>query len=143
MTQQAQPYILCVDDDADDLMMLREAFEANGCTYGVEVACDGEEALSRLRNTLPGQNLPSLIVLDVNMPRIDGRETLLALQKDSTLSKIPVVAYSTSSSPLDKLFFNRLNVAFFTKPSYFNELESVAATMLHFCNPSNQQPMIH
>lgn len=135
---QPIPYILCVDDDADDLMMLREAFEANGCHYEVQIASDGEEALTRLRSTKPGQNLPSLIVLDVNMPKIDGRETLLALQSDAALAKIPVVAYSTSSSPLDKLFFNRLNVAFFTKPSYFNELETVAATMLHFCKQANQ-----
>lgn len=133
MKQQVLPFILCVDDDADDLMMLREAFAATGSSYTVQVASDGEEALRQLRNLEPGGLLPSLIVLDVNMPKIDGRETLLALQSDATLSKIPVVAYSTSSSPLDKLFFNRHNVAYFTKPSYFNELELVAATMLHHC----------
>lgn len=135
MKQQALPFILCVDDDADDLMMLREAFAATGSIYAVQVASDGEEALRQLRNLAPGSILPSLIVLDVNMPRIDGRETLLALQSDANLSRIPVVAYSTSSSPLDKLFFNRHNVAYFTKPSYYDELATVAATMLHHCCP--------
>lgn len=131
---KTQPFILCVDDDVDDLMMLREAFEANGCAYHVKVANDGEEALRQLRQQ-PAE-LPCLIVLDVNMPRVDGRETLLALQADAHLNHIPVVAYSTSSSQLDKMFFSRHNVAFYTKPHFFEELESVAATMLNHCRPA-------
>lgn len=133
MRQQQYPFILCVDDDADDQMMLREAFEATGCTYPIRMANNGEEALQQLEVMVQENGLPCLIVLDVNMPRINGRETLLALQSDDKLAGIPVVAYSTSSSQLDKMFFLHHKVAFFTKPNYFAEMETIAALMLHHC----------
>lgn len=129
------PFILCVDDDADDLQMLQQAFEASGCNYAIKVATDGEDALRQLGVMQQEEALPCLIVLDINMPRIGGRETIVALQADTDLKGIPVVAYSTSSSANDKTFFSRHNVAFFTKPSYFQEMEIIAANMLHYCRP--------
>ena len=133
--QKNIPFILCVDDDADDVIMLQEAFEANGCRYDIKTASDGEDALRQLSLMQEQEALPCLIVLDVNMPRVSGRDTIVALQSDQTLAAIPVVAYSTSSSATDKNFFSRYNVAFFTKPTYFKELASVAANMLHYCRP--------
>lgn len=135
--QRQSPFILCVDDDADDLTMLREAFEAAGCSYGIEVASDGEAALKHLKVLREKADFPSLIILDVNMPKSNGRETLLALQADDQFSKIPVVAFSTSSSALDKMFFSKHNVAFFTKPNYYKEMETIAATMLDYCRKSD------
>jgi CheY-like chemotaxis protein len=135
--QKNNPFILCIDDDADDLMLLVEAFVASGCPYAIKVATDGEDALRQLGEMRLEEALPCLIVLDINMPRVSGRETIVALQADKGLKSIPVVAYSTSSSITDKTFFSNYNVAFFTKPSYFNELESVAANMLHHCRPQH------
>ena len=129
------PFILCVDDDADDLQILQEAFVASGCNYPIKVATDGQDALRQLSVMQQEEALPCLIVLDINMPRIGGRETVVALQADMGLKGIPVVAYSTSSSTTDKTFFSNHNVPFFTKPSYFKEMEVIAANMLHYCHP--------
>ena len=62
------------------------------------------------------QQLPCLIVMDINMPKLDGKQTFVQLQADSIFSNIPVVVFSTSSSPMDKLFFQSKGARFY-KPS--------------------------
>ena len=67
--------------------------------------------------------LPRLIVLDMNMPQLDGRETLVALKKESSLSSIPVVILTTSSSDLDRAFCNHYTVEILTKPRSLKQLQ--------------------
>jgi CheY-like chemotaxis protein len=96
--------ILCVDDDEDDLFMLRQAIESIGTDYRILEAFDGVHALELLQEMKQEGELPCLIVLDINMPRMDGKQTLVALQQDKAFSSIPVVLFTTSSSTLDKTF---------------------------------------
>jgi CheY-like chemotaxis protein len=125
--------ILCVDDDPDDLHLLQNALQAVGSNYKIVEAYNGEEALIRLKEMKQIGNLPCLVVLDVNMPKIDGKQTLVSIQKDEELKCVPVVVFTTSSSPLDQLFFAKKNVEFMTKPVQFSTMYEVANRLLGFC----------
>ena len=125
--------ILCVDDDKDDLLMLREAINNSGTTYHIIEAFDGQHALELLHQMQYAGTLPCLIILDINMPRMDGKQTLVALQKDPVLAAIPVVLFSTSSSLIDQRFSNARNVRLFVKPFDQQSLLEIAARILNHC----------
>jgi CheY-like chemotaxis protein len=133
MNNDKSHIILCVDDDPDDLHLLQNALAAVGSNYKIEEAYNGEEALIRLNEMKQAGKLPCLVVLDINMPKIDGKQTLISIQKDNELKSVPVVVFTTSSSPLDQLFFAKKNVEFITKPVQFSTMYEVAARLLSFC----------
>ena len=127
-------YILCIDDDPDDLQMLQEALSMiDGDTHQVIEANDGAEGLEKLRQLSSAGSSPCLVVLDINMPKLDGKQTFLSIKSDKQLSEIPIVVFSTSSSMLDKMFFQKKNTEFITKPIDFNRLVDVAKQMLTYC----------
>ena len=126
--------ILYVDDDQDDLDMLRGAVEATDVNFQLIEAFDGVHALELLRQMKEVNELPCLIVLDINMPRMDGKQTLAAIKRDSALRTIPVVLFSTSSSSLDKTFAFSKNVELITKPLTVETLHAVATKLLHYCD---------
>ncbi|MBD0297073.1 MAG: response regulator [Flavisolibacter sp.] len=126
--------VLCIDDDPDDLQMLREALSTVDPKYTVVEASDGVEGMAQLEKMKQSEALPCLVVLDINMPKMDGRETFLSIRSDKELTDIPVVVFSTSNSMMDKMFFERKNVAYFTKPINFHELVEVASEMLRYCH---------
>lgn len=126
--------ILCVDDDKDDLFMLRDALHEIGGTYEIVEASDGIEALDILQQMKAANNLPCLVVMDINMPRMDGKQTLVALQKDEQLASLPVVVFTTSSSMLDKTFCAAKKVDMITKPFDYATLFEVAQRLLQYCN---------
>ena len=125
--------ILCVDDDQDDLIMLREVINEMGQAYNIEEAYDGLIALNVLHKMIAEDNLPCLIVLDINMPRMDGKQTLVAIKNDPVLSTIPVVVFSTSSSAMDKTFCAAKKVEMITKPFDYATLFSAAEKLLSYC----------
>jgi CheY-like chemotaxis protein len=126
--------ILCVDDDEDDLTMLREALNRESEAYHIIEAFDGVHALELLQQMRQShQQLPCLIVMDINMPGMNGRETLSALQRDSEFSTIPVVLYSTSSSVSDVNFSTTNNVELITKPATVTGIYLAASKMLEYC----------
>jgi CheY-like chemotaxis protein len=129
--------ILCIDDDPDDIAMLKEAFQSLGVVYEMEEAHNGEEGVVALRRMKEANRLPCLIVLDINMPKMDGREAFNAIRKEPNFANIPVVIFSTSSSPMDKLFFSRKSVEYFVKPIDFKKLSDVAAAFLAICEKSS------
>ena len=90
--------ILAVDDSAADVLLLEEAIRENGLVADLDVAHDGEQALRHLRD---GHPRPDLVLLDLNMPRLNGREVLAELKRDPALRSIPVIIFSASSSPMD------------------------------------------
>lgn len=125
--------ILYADDDRDDLHLLTEALKEIDSAHNIVEAFDGEDALKKLHQMKRENNLPCLIVLDVNMPKLDGRQTLMAIQKDEVLREIPVVIFSTSTSAIDKFFFQRNKVEYITKPINFRHLVDIASKMLSYC----------
>ena len=131
-----KPYtktIVCVDDDPDDLFMLRQAIQDLETAYTIVEALDGIHALELIQHMNQEGELPCLIVLDINMPRMDGKQTLIALQHDVSLSAIPVVLFSTSSSMVDKNFSKKKSVELITKPLTVEALYSTASKLLSYC----------
>lgn len=111
--------VLLVEDDAGDELMTREAFEDNKIRNTLHVVRDGEEALDFLyrRGDHPDAVRPDLILLDLNLPRYDGRQVLEKIKTDPELALIPVVVLTTSSAEEDILRSYKLHAnAYVTKP---------------------------
>ncbi|MBZ6086547.1 response regulator [Streptomyces olivaceus] len=111
--------VLLVEDDPGDELMTREAFEDNKIGNTLHVVRDGEEALDFLyRRGLHTQApRPDLILLDLNLPKYDGRQVLEKIKSDQDLSDIPVVVLTTSSAEEDILRSYKLHAnAYVTKP---------------------------
>jgi CheY-like chemotaxis protein len=127
------PKILFIDDDPDDLEMYSESMRNADASVIIEEANSGIEALEYLRKAKVYNSLPTLIVLDVNMPMMGGKETLEEIKKDKDLQNIPIVIFSTASSPKEKECFEDYNVDFYTKPCSFSEMKEVAEKLLSYC----------
>lgn len=123
--------ILIADDDADDRMLIADAFEEANLTNPIEFVVDGLDLLDYLKRQgkyeeLKDQDLPGLILLDLNMPRMDGRAALAEIRKNPEFEDIPVVALTTSKSEEDILQAYNLGVnSFITKPDTFDGLVHV------------------
>lgn len=90
--------ILLVDDSEADVYLFQEAFRGLQSVHELEIARDGEEALQLLHAAAEDQLLPALILLDLNLPKLDGFEVLSAIRADSKLRSIPVIVLSSSSA---------------------------------------------
>ena len=123
--------ILYAEDDLDDLDMVKLAFESK---EDIEIihANDGNEALAYLDGLANGQ-LPCLIILDINMPGMDGRQTLIQLKQHDTYKNIPVVMFTTSNSPTDIEFARKYGADFVTKPLRFDEIENLVTVFADRC----------
>ena len=128
-----KPYILLVDDDADDIMLLKEAISSANDYYNLQEAHDGKIALDFLRSKKK-ELLPCLIVLDINMPVLDGRELLAIMKSDEGLKDIPVIFFTTSSNPSDLKYAAKFNVALLTKPFNISLLSQAAKKIISYCN---------
>ncbi len=125
--------ILCVDDDLDDLHLLKKAIASIDSKYEIIEAYNGVEGLEKLSEMVAVDQLPSLIVMDINMPKMDGRETFLSIKNNEKLAEIPLVILSTSSSVLDRIFFHKKNIEYITKPTHFDTLVTIARKLLSYC----------
>jgi CheY-like chemotaxis protein len=126
--------ILWADDDADDLQLMHEILEKSDHDFDIIEVQNGKEALTYLQKAKEKGCLPCLIILDINMPVLDGKETLSIIKKTPAYKDIPVVVFTTSESELDKLFCQRLNTEMVTKPPSFSTLEATVMRLLDFCN---------
>jgi CheY-like chemotaxis protein len=120
-TTIANATILYIDDDSDDCLILRSSLEDTGNTAHLICASDGEEAV-RYLDSISSSSFPNLIVLDINMPRWDGFQTLSYLKSDPRLAGIPVVVLSTSDNKADKESCEKLGAAsYFKKPYRYDD----------------------
>jgi CheY-like chemotaxis protein len=121
--------ILLVEDDMVDVMNVRRAFERNKIINPLHVAQNGVEALQALRS----EKVPAdrrLVLLDLNMPRMNGIEFLRHVRSDPDLNLIPVVVLTTSTDEKDKLEAYNLNVAgYLVKPVTFVDFVELMATL--------------
>jgi len=131
MKNSRAPLILMADDDADDRMLMKEALEENNLVHILDFVEDGAELMGYLhkRGKFEREDTlrPNLIILDLNMPKIDGREALGLIKADLDLRRIPVVVLTTSRAEEDIIKTYDLGVnSFICKPVRFNELVDVA-----------------
>jgi CheY-like chemotaxis protein len=118
--------ILLIEDDPGDIMLTREAFADHKLRNRLVVYSDGRQALRYLRREGPDSSLPDLILLDLNLPGLDGRDLLTQLSADPVLSAIPVVVLTNSLAEQDILRARRLRVAdYVCKPVDFARLVDV------------------
>lgn len=121
MTQKSFKKLLLADDDSDDAGLFCEALLEVCPDASCFLANDGNEVLDKLPDMT---ELPDLIVLDVNMPLMDGWECLTLLKSNPEYQDIPVILYSTSSRPQDNQRARDLGAIFFyTKPEKFGDLK--------------------
>ncbi len=127
MEEAKRPVVLMADDDEDDCMLAKDAFKqsrANGTLYCVE---DGTELLDYLTRSSAESGeidnpLPSLILLDLNMPRKSGRQALVEIKSVPAFRDIPIVVFTTSREKQDIIFCREMGAEdFITKPALFSE----------------------
>ena len=127
--------ILLVEDDLEDIEITRRAFKKGNIANPFHVVRDGEEAMEFLRHTgrySDGAEAPrpGLILLDLNLPRLDGREVLQTIKNDPELRRIPVVVLTTSSEEADVLgCYDQGANTFITKPVEFDKFLQAVTTI--------------
>lgn len=123
-----EPYILIADDDDDDSLFMTAAFKEVGLLGSIKRVTDGADLLTQLKDTVhKKEHLPSIIILDLNMPHMNGKDTLRAIKKDFELMHIPVIIYSTSSTKSDMLECYAAGCnGYIVKPNDYHEIERIA-----------------
>ena len=126
--------ILLVDDDPEDRAIIQEAMETIEAGDIIHFAENGEQALEILEQGVQTNQLPCIVVLDLNMPRLNGTETLRLIRANERLKDISVVIYSTSINPLEKEKCMRLGAnEYITKPLSYKESTFTARKLLDLC----------
>jgi len=125
-------YIIFADDDADDLELITGFFKQFNRNINVLEFKDGKEVLKFLEDFAVNA-APTLIVLDINMPRLNGKETLAAIRKHQKYQYIPVVIYTTSTNIQDEQYCRELGASWVTKSSSIEGVKQVAKVLAEFC----------
>ena len=117
--------VLYADDDIDDKNWVKEACKSLNSSLQIEFVETGRSVLDYLKNS-DGDDRPSLIVLDLNMPEMDGRQTLKALKSNPSYKDIPVVIVTTSSNSIDNDVCKRLGASLFLiKPNNYADWQKI------------------
>ena len=128
--------ILIAEDDPDDRLIIKAAFDAGGISHLVRFVNDGEELMDYLRekeNSF-GRLPRHILVLDLNMPRKDGRIALMEIRQNHGLDHLPVVVLTTSGAQQDKDYCSRLGISnYMVKPSDFDGFLHFAKTIDKIC----------
>lgn len=127
--------ILLVEDNPDDVALTRAALEEGKVWSNLSVAEDGVRALEFLRRTgdFSDAPVPDLILLDLNLPKKDGREVLAEIKNDDDLQHIPVVVLTTSQADQDIIKSYKLHAnCYVTKPVDFDEFVKIVQSIEHF-----------
>lgn len=127
--------ILVVDDDPGDVLMIEEALSGSPVEKTIDVVGDGQEAMEFLRREgrHEGALRPDMILLDLNMPRMDGRQVLGAVKSDEDLGTIPIVVLTTSNADTDILGSYTLQAnAYVTKPIDLDDFNEVVRRIDEF-----------
>ncbi|MGK2864648.1 MAG: response regulator [Chitinophagaceae bacterium] len=129
--------IMFGEDDLDEEDFLKEIFSSLDPSVSLLFISNGRKLIAKLEQTEDGQ-LPRLIVLDYNMPELNGAEILKILKQNNRYVSIPKIVWSTSGSEIyRKLCVESGAVEYLIKPSNIKELEVIARRLLTFCNNSN------
>lgn len=120
-----------VDDDIDDVFLFQEVLQDVAPQIQLRTAANGQEALDALKMLVQeGTALPDLIFLDLNMPRMDGKQCLTLLKENERLQYIPVIIYTTSSHSRDiEEAMQKGAVSFITKPSHVCDLKIILSSL--------------
>ncbi|WP_322472800.1 response regulator [Deinococcus sp. AB2017081] len=126
--------VLLVEDNQDDAYLTQEAFLSLDPTPEFTVCSDGVEAMEYLHRRLDhGESLPDIVLMDLNMPRMDGFGLLEHLKQDTALRRLPVLVFSTSNSRDDiRRAYDKYANSYICKPRLFSEYEDVVQAVRSF-----------
>jgi len=125
-------YILYAEDDPEDFEVLKSALEEVNNDITLVQVPTGYDVIKYLQDLDPSQ-YPSLILMDLNMPLLDGRETLKLLKIDDQYKTIPVKVFSTVTSPTDKIMIEQTGSEVIKKPAMYAGWLSVASKLAKYC----------
>ncbi|HEY0679006.1 MAG TPA: response regulator [Chitinophagaceae bacterium] len=125
--------VLYADDDPDDLQLVKEAFTQYATNVEVATVNDGLEVISYLKSLSDYDPSPCLVILDINMPRLNGRETLKQLRKMEKYEDVPVILFTTSSLPHDIEFAQKHNAGFISKPLNARQMDVITDQFIDHC----------
>lgn len=131
MTAKKTIDILLIEDNPGDVLLISKALGQSKIDTSITVVGDGEEAIARLRRRGPGVRRPDLILLDLNIPKMDGREVLIAIKADPELHDIPVIILTSSGAERDIRESWQAN-CYVTKPADLEQFLSVVKSIEQF-----------
>ena len=135
--------ILMADDDNEDKLLMKHAFEESKLSATLEFVEDGVELFEYLEKRLSTGRLPSIILLDLNMPRMGGKEVLQKIKAHNLLKKIPVIIFSTSSLGADIEHCYEIGASsYITKPSLYSHLVIIAKSISKYWFESVNLPLL-
>lgn len=129
-----QKIIVCLDDDPDDRDLLTSAIKDVDSSLKVINGDNGIKGMYILQQLMQIGQTPCLIILDLNMPLMDGEQTLAEIKKDPVLSKIPIVVFTTSSMEKNNKFFAEHGVPVVIKPVKYGSIVEQVRELLSHCS---------
>ncbi|MGN6196900.1 MAG: response regulator [Ginsengibacter sp.] len=137
--------ILLIEDNEGDILLTKEAFIEIGLSIEIKILNDGQQAIKYLRKEAEFKNAetPDIILLDLNIPKVNGLQVLQTIKNDQLLKVIPVVILSTSNSEKDRslAYRNHAN-CYFTKPVNFSDFINLIHMITNFWMNPNQLPKL-
>ncbi len=136
MTKSISPrnIVLYADDDSDDLELVTSSFETYANNVEVITFRDGTEIIEFLNKRSDHDPHPCLIILDINMPLLNGKDALVKIRRIPGYESIPVVLFSTSSQPNDGSFAKKYNAGFVTKPLEHAQMRVITDQFIDHCS---------
>jgi CheY-like chemotaxis protein len=132
---QREPLILLIEDNPGDVLLIEEALQEIGSSLSLQSVRDGEAALAFLHRRAPyhTEESPTLVLLDLNLPRMNGLEVLRCIREDERLHTLPVIILTTSEAPEDveRAYALQAN-AYVTKPANLDALFHMVKVLEHF-----------
>jgi CheY-like chemotaxis protein len=129
----SKSFVLYADDDHEDRDLVKEAFMSYSGSIELKTFESGVELLKYIHSS-KSDTLPCLIVLDINMPLMNGKEVLRNLRCLKDYEEVPVVLFSTSTLPSEKAFAKSFDAVFMTKPLHMSQMYELVDKMLEHCH---------
>jgi CheY-like chemotaxis protein len=134
--------VIYVDDDLEDIDLVRDALKAYSHDIELITFTDAFELLKFIGTTKKDRVFPCLIILDINMPKLDGKETLKTLRQIEGYTETPVVLFSTSTLPSDSHFATMYGAELITKPLTEHQMSCILEKFLHPCGKRIKKPTL-
>lgn len=128
-----KPLVVYADDDSDDRELVTEAFHQHDEDIDLKTFENGKEIYRYLLQLPPGQSTPCLILLDINMPLMNGKEVLSQLRKQKRYAQTPIILFTTSSVHTDAVYAQSLQAKLITKPTNYKGVKDIAEHFLNTC----------
>jgi CheY-like chemotaxis protein len=133
VSSSCKALVLYVDDDPEDILMVEESLKRHSNVQLISFL-DSYRFLRYIIDSKPFEHLPSLILIDINMPVLNGRELLTMLRSYEKLKEVQLVLYTTSNFPDDSHFAKSLHAGFITKPASAKQLDETIDKLLMECD---------